>query len=136
MKKRGFTLIEMLAVITILAIVMGISALGVIKVKNNASQKLLQNKMDDLVGSAILYGQQKADELQESCTIEGVSYNFCKEVTVKDLILNNYYNSSMDLRNDVTNYNMLCDKILIYRKNNRVYAKFINIYSNSENKTC
>lgn len=125
----------MLAVIAILALVMSLCVMGVVKVRNNALEKMLENKMNDLVGSAILLGQQSED-LEEVCNIDGEVYNYCKVVTVKDLIEQKYYSSNMDLKNDVTNNSMLCDKLIVFRKNNRMNAKFINVYSNTENKTC
>lgn len=125
----------MLAVIAILALVMSLCVMGVVKVRNNALEKMLENKMNDLVGSAILLGQQSED-LEEVCNIDGEVYNYCKVVTVKELIEQKYYSSNMDLKNDVTNNSMLCDKLIVFRKNNRMNAKFINVYSNTENKTC
>ena len=133
--KKGFTLIELLAVIAILALVMSLCVMGVVKVRNNALEKMLENKMNDLVGSAVLLGQQSED-LEEVCNIDGEVYNYCKIVTVKDLIEQKYYSSNTDLKNDVTNNSMLCDKLIVFRKNNRMNAKFINVYSNTENKTC
>lgn len=135
LNKKGFTLVEMLAVIAILALVMGLCVMGVVKVRNNALEKMLENKMNDLVGSAVLLGQQSED-LEEVCNIDGEVYNYCKIVTVKELIEQKYYSSNMDLKNDVTNNSMLCDKLIVFRKNNRMNAKFINVYSNTENKTC
>lgn len=135
LNKKGFTLVEMLAVIAILALVMSLCVMGVVKVRNNALEKMLENKMNDLVGSAVLLGQQSED-LEEVCNIDGEVYNYCKIVTVKDLIEQKYYSSNMDLKNDVTNNSMLCDKLIVFRKNNRMNAKFINVYSNTENKTC
>lgn len=135
LNKKGFTIVEMLAVIAILALVMSLCVMGVVKVRNNALEKMLENKMNDLVGSAILLGQQSED-LEEVCNIDGEVYNYCKVVTVKELIEQKYYSSNMDLKNDVTNNSMLCDKLIVFRKNNRMNAKFINVYSNTENKTC
>lgn len=125
----------MLAVIAILALVMSLCVMGVVKVRNNALEKMLENKMNDLVGSAVLLGQQSED-LEEVCNVDGEVYNYCKIVTVKELIEQKYYSSNMDLKNDVTNNSMLCDKLIVFRKNNRMNAKFINVYSNTENKTC
>lgn len=125
----------MLAVIAILALVMSLCVMGVVKIRNNALEKMLENKMNDLVGSAVLLGQQSED-LEEVCNLDGEVYNYCKIVTVKELIEQKYYSSNMDLKNDVTNNSMLCDKLIVFRKNNRMNAKFINVYSNTENKTC
>ena len=60
----------MLAVIAILALVMSLCVMGVVKVRNNALEKMLENKMNDLVGSAVLLGQQSED-LEEVCNIDG-----------------------------------------------------------------
>ena len=143
MNKKGFTLVEMLAVIVVLSLVIGFSVMSVTKIRNNEAQKLLENKICDLEGSAILYGQENPNDLATSCEYENTEYKFCKEITVKELILNNYYESKESnqennptVTNDVTKYSMLCDTILIYRKNNRVYAKMLNVYSNEEAKTC
>ena len=78
-----------------------------------------------------------------TCTVDGVESKFCKVITVKELIDSDYYKSNevntsnkKDLINNVTNKSMLCDEIQIYKKNNRVYAKALNIKSNDVNYVC
>ena len=142
-KKNGFTLIELLAVIVILSIIISMSTFGVMRIRNNSLKKLLDTKINELEASAILYGQENQSSLGGACTVAGVESKFCKVITVKELIDSDYYKSNevnssnkKDLINNVTNKSMLCDEIQIYKKNNRVYAKALNIKSNDVNYVC
>lgn len=142
-KKNGFTLIELLAVIVILSIIISMSTFGVMRIRNNSLKKLLDTKINELEASAILYGQENQSSLGGTCTVDGVESKFCKKITVKELIDSDYYKSNevntsnkKDLINNVTNKSMLCDEIQIYKKNNRVYAKALNIKSNDVNYVC
>lgn len=130
--KKGFTLIEMLAVIVILSIVIGMAMFSSSRVKDNSLKKLLETKISDLESAAIMYGQENQGELNESCTISEVEYSACKGITVKELIDGSYYkstetdnNGNVTLINNVTHESMLNDKLTIYRKNNRIYALYI-----------
>lgn len=130
--KKGFTLIEMLAVIVILSIVIGMAMFSSNRVKDNSLKKLLETKISDLESAAIMYGQENPNELSESCTISEVNYGACKTITVKDLLDGSYYKSTetdsdgnITLINNVTKESMLNDELTIYRKNNRVYALYI-----------
>lgn len=143
MNKKGFTLVELLAVIVILSLVITITSFSVMKIRNNSLRDLVDTKVGDLEASAILYGQENNDILDSKCNIDGVDYNFCRIVSVYDLISNGYYetrevneSNKKDLINNVTRKSMLCDELYIYRKNNRVYAKMIDIKSNNENNVC
>lgn len=127
--KKGFTLVEMLAVIVILGIVITLAVYSSNSVRNSSLEKLLKTKISDLESSAIIYGQENQDIFDSSCTVQGETYSFCKTVTVKKLIDENYYKSTetdeegnIDLKNNVTNKSMLNDELIIYRKNNSVYA--------------
>lgn len=143
MNKKGFTLVELLAVIVILSLVITITSFSVMKIRNNSLRDLVNTKVGDLEASAILYGQENNDILDSNCNIDGVSYEFCSRVSVYDLISNGYYetrevneSNKKDLINNVTRNSMLCDELYIYRKNNRVYAKMMDIKSNNENNVC
>ena len=131
--KNGFTLIEILAVIAILCILVTIATFSVMKTKENTMKKLLNIKIGELEASGILYGQENQEELNLKCTIDNEKYEFCTKKTVKELIDTDYYKSNevnssgqKDLLNNVTNESMLNDVVMIYKKNNRVYAKFID----------
>lgn len=132
MNKKGFTLIEILAVIVIISIIASLATVNVLKIKNNSSEELLETKIENLEAAAIVYGQENPSSLTKSCTVSGVNYSYCTQVTVKNLIDGAYFKSTetsstgtIDLKNDVTNESMLSDKIQIYRKNNSIYAKYI-----------
>ena len=131
--KNGFTLIEILAVIAILCILVTIATFSVMKTKENSMKKLLNIKIGELEASGILYGQENQEELNLKCTIDNEKYEFCTKKTVKELIDTDYYKSNevnssgqKDLLNNVTNESMLNDVVMIYKKNNRVYAKYID----------
>ena len=133
MNKKGFTLVEVLAVIVILSLVIGIAGTSVVAVRNNSLKKLVETKYNNLEKSAILYGQENQDELNEECTIDNEKYSYCRLIDVNTLIINNYYETSetngegnKDLINNLTKKSMLEDEIMIYRKNNVIYAKVIN----------
>lgn len=143
MKNKGFTLVELLAVIVILSLVITIGTFSVMKIRNNSLKKIVDTKVNDLEASAIVYGQEEPDILDSKCNIDGVEYSFCKKVSVVTLIKKGYYetrelnsNNQKDLINNVTRNSMLCDELYIYRKNNRVYAKMIDIKSNNESNVC
>lgn len=143
MNKKGFTLVEVLAVVVILSIILSMATFGVMNIRRNSLQKLVDTKISNLESSAIIYGQENQNELTETCNIDEIDYDFCKLVNVKYLIENEYYTTNeansenkKDLINNVTNKSMLCDEIQIYKKNNRVYAKAINIKSNDVNYEC
>ena len=64
MNNRGFTLVELLATIIILALVSGISIVGVMASQENAKKKLENNFMND-VGNAIdMYISMNTDSLK------------------------------------------------------------------------
>ena len=140
--KKGFTLVEVLAVIVILAIVISIAVTSVTSIRANSLKKLLETKISNIEGSAIMYAQDNQDILDEMCVVDDNSYDFCKVVTVKVLVDNDYYKAqtgddkSKTVVNDVTNKSMLCDTVQVYKKNNRIYAKMLDIYSNDENYLC
>lgn len=132
MKKNGFTLIEILAVIVILSIVASLVTINVMKIRNNSFEDLLETKIQNLESAAIVYGQENPGKLTDECTVDEYKSDSCTVVTVKELIDGKYFNSTetnesgqKDLINNVTNKSMKDDKIQIYRKNNSIYAKYL-----------
>lgn len=132
MKKNGFTLIEVLAVIVILSIIASIVTLNVVKVKNDSMKELLVTKKQNLETAAIVYGQENPDVLKDKCEVDNYKSDYCAMVTVATLINGKYFKSTetnasgeADLINNVTNKSMKNDKIQIYRKNNSIYAKYL-----------
>lgn len=77
-KHKGFTLVELLAVIVILGILLSISVVAVGKIKKNQDEENYKNVL-----SSILTGAK------EYCTDRNIS---TEEVDVKTLLENNYTN--------------------------------------------
>ena len=147
MNKKGFTLVELLAVIAILAIVITIGLISVTRVRENALKKVVDTKIEQIEQAAILYGQENPNVIKTSCTdhektvVEATNYtpSFCVTVTAGVLIDNNFFESSYldevngktDLINDVTGKSMLNDTVIIYRRNNRIYSIIDDVKSNA-----
>lgn len=139
MNSKGFSLVEMLAVVAILGLVIGISTFSVTKVRESSLKKIVETKYNDLIGSAILYGQNNMDLLDGKCGDD----DDCFVVTVKELVNNGYFktdevdsNGEKVVLNNYTNKSMMCDTIKIYLNNNRVNAKMLDKNSESESFVC
>ena len=151
MNKKGFTLVELLAVIAILAIVITIGLISVTRIRENALKKIVATKIEQIEQAAILYGQENPEELTSdnaSCkkviTTENkagdkTEYNItiCTIKTVGELIDAGFFDTSYltddkkDLINDYTGKSMLNDTVIIYRRNNRIYSIIDEVKSNA-----
>ena len=152
MKKNGFTLVELLAVIVILTIVITIGFTSVIRVRENSLREIVDNKIEQIEQAAILYGQENSEELTNTDCPEitttvnrngqDVTTTFTPELcvikTAGDLIDSGFFDSGyltedgLDLINDVTDKSMREDTVIIYRRNNRIYSIIDDIKSNEE----
>ena len=132
--KKGFTLVELLGVIIILGLVITISFTSINAVKKNSLKKLVETKENAIVQAAILYGQDNPNVLVENSVTNDCQGNqYCARITVEFLIDNNYVdseyinkeNGKYDMINDVTGESMSNQEVLVYRQNNRIYAKLL-----------
>lgn len=132
--KKGFTLVELLGVIIILGLVITISFTSINAVKKNSLKKLVETKENAIVQAAILYGQDNPNVLVENSVTNDCQGNeYCAKLTVEFLIENNYVdseyinneNGKYDMINDVTGESMSNQEVLVYRQNNRIYAKLL-----------
>lgn len=146
MKKNGFTLVELLAVIIILTLVITIAFVSVTRVREESLKRVVETKVEQIEQAAILYGQENPNVIKTSCTnhektvVEATNYtpSFCVTVTAGVLIDNNFFESSYldevngktDLINDVTGKSMREDTVIIYRRNNRIYSIIDEVKSN------
>lgn len=146
MKKNGFTLVELLAVIIILTLVITIAFVSVTRIREESLKKVVETKIEQIEQAAILYGQENPNIIKTSCTehekkvVEATNYtpSFCVTVTAGVLIDNNFFESSYldevngktDLINDVTGKSMREDTVIIYRRNNRIYSIIDEVKSN------
>ena len=146
MKKNGFTLVELLAVIIILTLVITIAFVSVTRIREESLKRVVETKVEQIEQAAILYGQENPNVIKTSCTdhektvVEATNYtpSFCVTVTAGVLIDNNFFESSYldevngktDLINDVTGKSMREDTVIIYRRNNRIYSIIDEVKSN------
>ena len=126
MKNKGFTLVELLAVIVIMALLLTVAVPSVIGVANKIRTNMFCSKVKDIESAAKLYGNDYIDEINNS-----------KTITVQDLINNNMYKKESNdcVLNDPTgekpcvkdprdNSKMDNKQIIISIKNKRVTAQY------------
>ena len=66
MKKNGFTLVELLAVIVIMAILLTIAVPNVIGVSKKIRKNMYCSKIEDIESAAKLYGNDYIDEIEKA----------------------------------------------------------------------
>lgn len=136
MNKKGFTFIELLAVIVIIAIVIGITIPSVRYADQRFHEKAYKTKIELIKKAAENYGDDYREIILNSNA--GVTYTLPVEygdenaypavyITVRDLLNNGYITRDDGLKEpDVldprTDETMLNIQIVIYIKNNRAYA--------------
>ena len=124
MKNKGFTLVELLAVIAILAIIIGLSFVIFIRVQNDVLEKDLNN--------TILYIEAQAEKYANDTNITVVS--------VEDLILDGYVepDDETDIYNPVDNTSLNCYIVKSTYKDGEFTAKldFDSLLDRNENGTC
>ncbi|MBR1416322.1 MAG: type II secretion system protein [Bacilli bacterium] len=137
MKKNGFTLVELLAVIVIMALLLTIAVPAVIGIANSIRANMFCSKVDNIESAAKTYGNDYAD------MFENASDSF--EITVADLIDNNLYkkesndckigNSSNPCIKDPRDGKMMDnDKIKLSKRDKRIFAEYQ--LSADDKKTC
>ena len=80
MNKKGFTLVELMAVIVLISVVALIGVSSVIGVRKQTNRKLFEDKMSSAISAAEKWGEDNKDSLETT-------------LTIGDLIINNYYES-------------------------------------------
>ena len=138
MKKKGFTLVELLAVIVILGLLGTMATVSVIYVSKRLRTNMYCSKIETIEKAAELYGQDlNESEMNISCTHGGNSYNVCTTISVETLLNERYLDEDsdgdiIDPRDKTTS--MKNNELYIYKKNNRIYASFI--YNTGEEDIC
>ena len=131
MKKNGFTLVELLAVIVLIGLLIGVGIPGINKIKDNMNNKSLNTKIELIEEAATLWGQDNKTRLFETpkCVSDNENDYYCKLITVGYLLEENYLdsdNNSGDIINPKNNSSMKNDCVAVYKKNNRVYSVYRN----------
>ena len=148
MNKKGFTLIEILSTIVLIALLLGLGIPGVMKISDNMKKRSYNTKVNLIEQAGILWGQDNKTRLQSNpdCQIEKNSNNSkgeynCKKIKINDLIAEDYLEADaikeeVDLITGVKTYkyeyfdpsednkNISEKCVYVYKKNNRVYAYY------------
>lgn|SRR5574344_424325 len=136
LNKKGFTLVELLAVIVIMALLISIAVPNVISISQKMKVKMYCEKVKLIESDAKLYGQDNIDSVTDG-TITTVS--------VSDLIKNNYLkkddskcvigdSSNPCVKDSRDNSMMDNDQISLSIVNKRVSANYI--YKTADNGVC
>lgn len=124
--KKGFTLVELLAVIVVLAIIITIAVPGTITVSNKIKKRMYNTKVDMILKSAALYGQDYSSKISSG-------NENCYLVSVQTLIDNGYIkkDENNDVINPIDNTSMNELQVCLYKKSgSRVESK---TYSTTKN---
>lgn len=138
MKKNGFTLVELLAVIVILAILLTVAIPNVIGITQRVKEKMYCSKVSDIESAAKLYGQDYIDEVE--------SNGNTMTIHVYTLIENNLYKKESDdcILNSNDKYcvsdprddSKMDDKtITLTKKDKRITATF-NYNNDADKNSC
>ena len=133
MDNKGFTLIEILVVIALLAIVIVITVPIIGNVSESVKKKTLNTKIDNIESAAVLYGQDNRGQFDdETCSLcSGVSncYCFSKTITVDDLIINNKIKEDKIKDGNKVLVNPLDEDMYLNKCNIQLYQKYGKIYA-------
>lgn len=130
---KGFTLVELMAVLVLIVIIASIGYAGITAVQRNINQNLWEATVEEIETGAVKYGQDNLNVLNtnETCNIDGSETRNCIEVTVEFLINSNYIdtdevddNEKEIITNNVTGEIVNDNIVYIYLENNRVYAQY------------
>lgn len=134
MNKKGFTFIELLAVISLIAVILLIAIPSIRYADRKFHEKAYKTKIELIKTAAQEYG----DDFKEVILYSNGGSTYTDpstgaiypsvNITVRDLLSNGYITKDNDLdKEDVldprTDKSMLTKLITVYIKNNRAYAK-------------
>lgn len=127
--KKGFTLVELLAVIVILALLATIAVPSAISISHKIKTDMYCDKVDMILSDAQRWGNDHMSQLKET-NPTGNNPVCYKEITVKDLVEQGIIKKENDevgnyIVNPVSNASMDHQKIGIYKKNKRAYAFYM-----------
>lgn len=114
--KKGFTIIELAAVVILILVIMGLVAPNLIQISKDRKVDLYNSKISKIEANATTWGQRHLDLLSDKCTcikvqtlIDGLF--IAGEDTEKKYIYNPINNESMNNYNICVTYNYQTDRI-------------------------
>ena len=147
--KKGFTLVELLAVITLLGLLVVIAVPSGLAISKKVKQKMLDSKIELIESGAIVWGQQNKNSIPNKSTASpsncssAIASNSnvtkCIRKTIRQLVHDENaleedgINSSgyRYLKNPTNDKELHTCYIYIYVKNKRVYATYDKTFSPS-----
>ncbi len=155
MKKNGFTLVELLAVIVILAVVTSMASVGVSSLRKGINKSMWNSTVELIENGAKNYCSDKKTQIKNidvsknKCMINGKKYVPCLTIKVEDLLERKYVNtknyairnnekikvlvnntvikSDNETENFKNGYYVNDEKVYIYLENDLCYAKYIGL---------
>lgn len=129
MNKKGFTLVELLAVLVLISLLMGLAIPGINRISNNMKKNSYNQKIKLIESAAELWGQDNKTRLQTTkCNIDNNEVP-CYKIKIEELLSENYIdsdNNSGKYANPKNDKDMKECIVFVYKQNKRVYAKFDN----------
>ena len=120
--KKGFTLVELLCVIVILAIITTMASVGIINMSKKSNENMYCAKLEMIKSAAKDYAVKYEKELNESTEI----FNGHKslKITVEDLIKSGKYEPDSDgnVLNPLDKKSLNSKEIILYLENNQINA--------------
>ena len=108
MNKKGFTIVELIAVLTLMGIIITIAGVNVFKFRDRANIKALNTKIDNILTASELYVEKNSNDIVYKCE-NGVSSCICDEFSI--VSANEKYNCMLKVQK-------LLD-LGVYRENNK-----------------
>lgn len=122
MKKNGFTLVELLAVVVILAIVIVISMSSTTGLSKKMKENMLEKKQEVIEQAGIAYGNvHKAEILADS--------DKCIRIRVRKLVEEEFLDKDQDCEPTASDSKCVIDPS---KKNTYLDAKYVKIYYKNE----
>ena len=148
MNKKGFTLVEILAVLVIIVVVSLIGTVSITGVKRKMEENLFKNKLGEIISAASKWGEDNKSELNTEPaktvgflitngyleTEEAINTTKYEHTCGSDKNDENGYKEGELCKNVITNnvdYKVLNSlEVKIYRSNNRVYSCSVDTLDN------
>ncbi len=128
--KKGLTLVELLAVIVLIALLLGLGIPGINRISQNMKKKSFNTKVGLIEQAAVLWGQDNKTLLQahDNCVDKDGNTISCYKVQIQELIEEDCLDSEdyndITYKNPINDDELADDCVYVYKKNNRVYAYF------------